>query len=116
VEARIKPADIGFVRVGQHAEVKLSAFEYNLYGGLSGRVERISPDALGDADKPPGSGEATWFRAIVSIDHSTLRAQGQALPVLPGMTGTVEINTGERSVLDYVLRPLLKAREAFTER
>ena len=116
VEARIKPADIGFVRVGQHAEVKLSAFEYNLYGGLSGHIESISPDALGDADKPAGAADGTWFRALVAIDHSSLAAQGQPLPVIPGMTGSVEINTGERSVLDFILRPLLKAREAFRER
>jgi len=116
VEARIKPADIGFVRVGQHAEVKLTAYEYNLYGGLKGTVESISPDALGDADRANGGADNTWFRALVAIDQSTLQAQGQALPVIPGMTGSVEINTGERSVLDFILRPLMKAREAFRER
>jgi len=118
VEARIKPADIGFIRVGQVAEVKLSAYDYNLYGGLRGTVEAISPDALGDPERAGAGGgaDSTWFRAAIAIDQSTLTAQGQPLPVLPGMTGTVEINTGERSVLDFVLRPLLKAREAFRER
>ncbi len=116
VEARIKPADIGFVRVGQKAEVKLSAYDYNLYGGLQGEVEAISPDALGDAERANGGADATWFRALVRIDASSLQANGQALPVRPGMTGTIEINTGERSVLDFILRPLLKAREAFRER
>ena len=116
VEAKVKPADIGFVRVGQTATMKLSAYEFNLYGGLSGTVESISPDALGEADKPGGGPDATWFRALVSIDASTLQAQGKELPVIPGMTGTVEINTGQRSVLDFVLRPLLKAKEAFRER
>ena len=96
--------------------MKLSAYEFNLYGGLSGTVESISPDALGDADKPGGGPDATWFRALVSIDTSTLQAQGKELPIIPGMTGTVEINTGQRSVLDFVLRPLLKAKEAFRER
>jgi len=116
IEARIKPADIGFVRVGQTAVVKLSAYEYNLYGGLSGQIESISPDALGDADKPVGSAESTWFKALITIDQSTLVAQGKRLPVIPGMTGSVEINTGDRTVLDFILRPLLKAREAFRER
>ena len=116
VEARIKPADIGFVRVGQVAEVKLSAYEFNLYGGLHGRIERISPDALGEAERPPGSAEGTWYRALVAVEHSTLQAGDRTLDVLPGMTATVEINTGERSVLSYLLRPLLKAREAFQER
>jgi membrane fusion protein, adhesin transport system len=116
VEAKVKPADIGFVRVGQTATVKLSSYEFNTYGGLTGQVESISPDALGDPDKPGGGPDATWFRALVRIDTSNLVAQGQALPVIPGMTGSVEINTGQRSVLDFILRPLLKAREAFRER
>lgn len=114
VEARVRPADIGFVRVGQAATVKLSAYEFNLYGGLQGRIESISPDALGDTER--AGPDATWFRALVAIEHSSLQAGGQPLPVLPGMTGSVEINTGQRSVLDYLLRPLLKSREAFRER
>lgn len=116
VEAKVRPADIGFVRVGQTATMKLSAYDYNTYGGLKGQVESLSPDALGDPDRPGGGPDATWFRALVRIDGSSLMARGQPLPVLPGMTGTVEINTGQRSVLDFILRPLLKAREAFTER
>ncbi|NDY94094.1 HlyD family type I secretion periplasmic adaptor subunit, partial [Ideonella livida] len=120
VEARIKPADIGFVRVGQTAQVKLSAYDPNLYGMLQGEVVSLSPDALGspDAGTTAGAGaEAnTWYRAIVRIDHSTLQARGEQLPVIPGMTGSVEINTGERTVMDFILRPLLKAREAFRER
>lgn len=116
VEARVKPADIGFVRVGQEATVKLSAYEFNTYGGLKGRVESISPDALGDPDRPGGGPDATWFRALVAVQQSNLVAKGQPLPVMPGMTGTVEINTGQRSVLNFIVRPLMKAREAFRER
>lgn len=116
VEAKIRPADIGFVRVGQTATMKLSAYEYNTYGGLSGRIESISPDALGDPDRPGGGPDATWFRALASVDSSSLKAHGEPLPLRPGMTGSLEINTGERSVLDFLLRPLLKSREAFRER
>ncbi|MEY2893545.1 MAG: hypothetical protein RJA98_3453, partial [Pseudomonadota bacterium] len=85
VEARIKPADIGFVRVGQQVEIKLSAYEFNTYGGLRGKVEYISPDALGDVDKSAVDG--TYYRARVSADESTLRFKGEPLPVRPGMTG-----------------------------
>ncbi|MBQ0945946.1 HlyD family type I secretion periplasmic adaptor subunit [Ideonella sp. 4Y16] len=116
VEMRLKPADVGFVRIGQAAEVKLSAYDYNLYGGLSGTVESISPDALGEAERPPNAPDATWFRALVRIQTNHLRSADQVLPVIPGMTATVEVNTGERTVLEFVLRPLLKAREAFRER
>ena len=114
VEMRIKPADIGFIRVGQAVQIKLTAYESTVYGNLKGRVTSISPDALGDAEH--GGANATWYRAMLSADASTLEAGGQPLTVLPGMAGTAEINTGERSMLSFLLRPMLKAREAFRER
>ena len=113
VEARIKPADIGFVRVGQPVEIKLTAYEYTVYGGVRGTVEYISPDALGDAER---GGEGTWYRALVRADHANLRARGEALPLLPSMTGQVEINTHQRSVLSFLLAPMLKSQQAFRER
>jgi adhesin transport system membrane fusion protein len=115
VEARVKPADIGFVRVGQKVEIKLSAYEYTVYGGLKGTVYSISPDALGDPDRA-STAEGTYYRALVHADGSTLKGGGKELPVLPGMTGQVEIRTGQRSVLGFVLRPMLKSQEAFQER
>jgi membrane fusion protein, adhesin transport system len=113
VEARIRPADIGFVQVGQKVQVKLSAFEYTIYGGLQGEVMSISPDAITDNER---SVEGSHYRALIRADASTLRAAGQPLPVLPGMTGSVEIRTGQRTVLGYLLQPMLKAQEAFRER
>jgi membrane fusion protein, adhesin transport system len=115
VEARIKPADIGFVQVGQPVEVKLSAYEYTVYGGLKGSVQSISPDALGDPDRA-ATPEGTWYRALVVAEQGSLKKAGKALPVLPGMTGSVEIRTGQRSVLGFVLRPMLRSQEAFRER
>jgi len=115
VEARVRPADIGFVHVGQAVQVKLSAYESTVYGSLHGTVQSISPDALGDTERAP-SAEATWYRAQVVADANSLTAGGKPLAVLPGMTGQAEIRTGERSVLSYLLRPMLKAREAFQER
>jgi len=113
IEARIKPSSIGFVRVGQHVEVKLSAYDYTTYGGLKGTIETISPDALGDTEK--ASSDATYYRALVRAEPSTLQARGKPLPVMPGMTGSVEVRTGERSVMSYLLRPMLKSKEAFQE-
>lgn len=115
IEARIKPSEIGFLRVGQKAQVKLKAYDYTLYGGLEGVVEYISPDALGDVERP-GSADATYYRALVRADRSDLRARGATLSVMPGMTATVEVRTGERSVLSFLLRPMLKSTEAFRER
>jgi adhesin transport system membrane fusion protein len=114
VEARLPPAEIGFIKVGQPVEIKLSSYEYTVYGGLKGTVQSISPDAIGDPER--GNGEGTYYRALVRADRSTLKSGDKALSVLPGMTGTVEIRTGERSVLGFVLRPMLKTSEAFRER
>ncbi len=115
VEARIKPSDIGFVRVGLPAEVKLSAYEYYTYGGLKGAIEYLSPDALGEEAKTGGQ-DTTYYRALIKSDVSTLRSKGKPLSVIPGMTATVEIRTGERSVLQFLLKPVLKSQEAFRER
>jgi len=115
IEARIKPADIGFVRVGAAAEVKLAAYDYYTYGGLKGVIEYISPDALGEESKTAAQ-DNTYFRALIRSDVSTLKAKGKPLTVMPGMTASVDIRTGERSVLQFLLKPVLKSQEAFRER
>jgi adhesin transport system membrane fusion protein len=115
VEARIKPADIGFIKVGQPAQVKIAAYEYTVFGGLSGTVQSISPDAMGDPDKS-ALPEGTWYRAMIRADGPGLHQGDKPLDLLPGMTATVEIRTGQRSVLGFMLRPMLKSREAFRER
>jgi adhesin transport system membrane fusion protein len=115
VEMRVKPADIGFLRVGQAAEIKLTAYEFTVYGSMSGKVVTISPDALGDPERAQAP-DGTWYRALVEADRSTLQAGGKPLAAIPGMAGTAEVNVGERTVLSYLLRPMLKAREAFQER
>jgi len=114
VELRIKPSDIGWVKLGQPVLVKLSAYDYSQYGGLEGSVSVISPDALGDPDK--GVADGTWYRALVRADAGKLRAADRPLPVRPGMQGTAEIRIGERTVMTFMLRPLLRAQEAFRER
>lgn len=113
IEARIKPKDIGFVQIGQMAVVKLAGYDFNVNGGLHGKIEFISPDALGEVDK---GGEGTYYRAIIAAERNDLRAKGEPLPIIPGMTAMVEIRSGERSVLSYLLRPMMKSREALRER
>lgn len=112
VEARIKPRDIGFVRLGQTAEVKLAGYDFNTYGGLEGKVTYMSPDAVTEGDKT-GEGH---YRVIVTAERNNLKYKGEKLPVIPGMTSVVEIKTGERSVLSYLLRPMMKSQEALRER
>lgn len=115
IEARIKPADIGFVHVGLPVTVKLSAYDYFIYGGLKGTIDYISPDALGD-DAKTGAHDATYYRALIRSDVSTLHQGSKPLAVMPGMTATVEVRTGERTVAQYLLLPLVKSQEAFRER
>lgn len=118
VELRIKPRDIGFVRVGHPVEIKLSAYDFAVYGSLHGTVDVLSPDAIGDGDRNQATpaAESGWYRALVRADAGSLRAGGKPLTVLPGMVGTAEIRTGRRSVLSFIVRPMMKATEAFTER
>lgn len=116
VEARVRPGEIGFVQVGQSAELQLAAYDATLYGGLSGTIEHISPDALGDPDRAAAGGEPTYYRVLVRTHDAALHAGDRTLAVIPGMTGTLDVRTGERTVLSFLLRPMLKSREAFRER
>ncbi len=113
VEAKIRPHDVAFLRPGLPATVKVTAYDYAIYGGLDGHVERISPDTLREEKRPE---EDSYYRVVVRTRSSTLSAGGKELPIIPGMTASVEIRTGEKTVMDYVLKPVLKVREALRER
>jgi adhesin transport system membrane fusion protein len=117
VEGQIKPQDVAFLRPGLPATVKVSAYDYGIYGGLKGTVVHISPDTLQDEKKlAAGRPDATYYRVQVLTDTSWLEAADKRLPIIPGMTATVEIRTGEKTILDYLLKPIFKAKEAFRER
>lgn len=113
VEAKIRPQDVAFIRPGQKATVKLAPYNYLVYGSLEGKVETISPDTLREERK---AGDETFYRVLVSTGKSSLVHNGKVLPIIPGMTGTVDVLTGRRTVFDYFLRPVLKVEEAFRER
>lgn len=116
VEARLPPSEVGFIGVGQRAVVKLAGYDFNIHGGLEGHVELISADTLGDNEKTSATGDARYYRVLIRTDKNTLRRAGEPLPVLPGMAANVEVKTGERTVLSFILRPLLKSNEALKER
>ena len=113
VEAKIAPREVAFLRPGLPAKVKLTAYDYTVYGALDGVVELISPDTLREERK---SDEASYYRVLVRTTKSALSVGGRDLPIIPGMTATVEVRTGEKSVLDYLLKPVLRSREALRER
>ncbi|MCZ8260633.1 MAG: HlyD family type I secretion periplasmic adaptor subunit [Beijerinckiaceae bacterium] len=111
VEGNIRPADIAFIRPGQAAVVKVSAYDSTIYGSLQGRVERISADTITTEQKD------VFYRVIVRTTKSHLGPDAAPLPIIPGMVGRVEILTGRKSVLDYVLKPVRKVfGEAMRER
>jgi adhesin transport system membrane fusion protein len=112
IEARVAPRDIAFIKVNDRANVKVTAYDFAVYGGLSGRVVQISADSLYD--------EATkeaYFTVVVETDVAYLQSGRRQLPITPGMICDVEVLTGKKSILSYLFKPFLRARsEAFTER
>ena len=123
VEAYIKPSDVAFLHPGQKAVVKISAYDYAIYGGLDGVVEQISPDTLRDErqGRQPVA-DATdethsYYRVLVRTHANALRSvDGRALPILPGMTASVEMLSGKKTVLHYLLKPLSRARDGLREK
>lgn len=112
VEARISPRDVAFVRRGQRALVKVTAYDFSIYGGIEGKVSNVSADSLVDQNS-----RETYYQVYVATPVSELVKDGIKHPIIPGMVTSVEIITGEKTVLDYLLKPINKARsEALTER
>ncbi|MBK5145602.1 HlyD family type I secretion periplasmic adaptor subunit [Budviciaceae bacterium BWR-B9] len=117
VEAKIKPSDVAFLRPGLPVIVKITAYDYAIYGGLDGVLEHISADTLKDEDKMrQGRGDTTYYRVLVRTNKAALNLKDKVFPIMPGMIATVEIRTGEKTILDFILKPVLKAKEAFRER
>jgi membrane fusion protein, adhesin transport system len=111
VEGRIRPQDIAFVRPGQEAVVKLTAYDSSVYGSLKGKVERISADTIVDEKPDRGEKAETFYRVMVRTDKNHLGTPERPLPIIPGMVTTVEILTGEKSVLDYLTKPARMLKE-----
>lgn len=110
VEAKVDPRDIAFIHVGQHAVVRVSAYDYTIYGDLKGIVEYISPDAI-DETKTNVKQIGNYYLVNVRTQSNYLGNTQHKLPILPGMNATVQIITGSKTVLDYLLKPLIKAKE-----
>lgn len=113
IEARLSPRDIAFIHPEQKAMVKISAYDYAIYGGLNGVVESISPDTIQDEVKP----EVYYYRVFIrtSVDYLTNK-NGKHFAIVPGMIATVDIKTGEKTVIDYLFKPFNRAKEALRER
>ncbi|WP_439655581.1 HlyD family type I secretion periplasmic adaptor subunit [Sulfitobacter aquimarinus] len=114
VEARVKPEDIAGVRRGQSATVKLSAYDYTIYGTLQGEVQLISADTFKDERARDPDGDP-HYKVVLAVDTENLTPRQSELEIRPGMQASVELHTGSKTVLQYLLKPLYKSKEAFRE-
>lgn len=113
IEARLSPRDIAFIHPGQRALVKITAYDYAIYGGLEGEVETISPDTIQDKAKP----EVFYYRVFIRTHQDYLvNKAGHHFSIVPGMIATVDIKTGEKTIVDYLIKPFNRAKEALRER
>jgi adhesin transport system membrane fusion protein len=113
IEARISPRDIAFIHPDQQALVKITAYDYAIYGALNGVVETISPDTTQDEAKP----DIYYYRVFIRTDYDYLENKsGKRFLIGPGMIATVDIKTGEKTVMDYLVKPFNRAKEALRER
>ena len=113
IEAKISPRDVAFIHPGQKAMVKITAYDYSIFGGLPGEVTMISPDTIQDEVKR----DIFYYRVYIRTNSNHLENRDhKQFPIFPGMIATVDIKTGHKTVLQYLIKPLNKAREALRER
>ncbi|NBB57407.1 HlyD family efflux transporter periplasmic adaptor subunit [Pantoea vagans] len=113
IEAQIAPRDVAFITPGQRAVVKLTAYDYNIYGGLEGKVASISPDTIQDEVHR----DQYYYRVYIRTDKDYLvNKKGKKFPVYPGMIAMGEIHTGSKTIMEYLMKPLNRAKEALRER
>ncbi len=111
LEIKIKPSDIAFIHPGAEAKVKISAYDYAIHGGLVGTVVNISPDTITDKK------ENTFYLIHVKTEKNYLGSKEHPLKIIPGMTASVDIVTGQKTVMQYILKPILKSKQyVFSER
>ncbi len=113
VEAHVKPQDIANVTTGQTATIKLSAYDYTIYGSLSGVVQNISADTFKDERRPDGD---PHYRVSVRVNTEDLGARQQKIEMRPGLVANVELHTGEKTILHYLTKPLYRSQEALHEK
>lgn len=120
VQAYISPKDVAFIRPGQPALVKISAYDYAIYGGLEGKVTLISPDTLQDERRRSElnlNADQAYYRILVETQGTAITdSKGQKLDITPGMTAMVDIKTGEKTVFQYLIKPITRMKQALQER
>jgi len=114
VEAKISPKDIAFINPKQKGIVKITAYDFSIYGGLDGKIIEISADSIIDKESKD---QASYYKVVVQTDKNYLEKDGEQLPIIPGMVASVDIVTGKKTILDFLLKPILKTKQnSFHER
>lgn len=111
LEAKIKPEDIAFLHNEQKVTLKFTAYDFAIYGSLSGHIEKIAPDSVTDKENK------TYYLVYIRTDKSYLGNEKKPLTIIPGMRGSADIITGKRNILTYLLKPIIKTKQyAFSEK
>jgi len=108
VEAKIDPKDIAFINPKQQAIVKITAYDFSIYGGLDGKIVEISADSIKDKESRD---EKSYYKVVVRTEKNYLEKNGEKLPIIPGMIASVDIKTGKKTILDFILKPILKTKQ-----
>lgn len=122
VEAYIRPQDVAFMRPGLPAVVKISAYDYAIYGGLEGKVTLISPDTVSNSMQNRANDlkldpNQVYYRILVQTENNSLKDKnGKEMPIIPGMVATVDVKTGEKTVFQYLIKPITRMKQAMSER
>ncbi|WP_424687786.1 MAG: HlyD family type I secretion periplasmic adaptor subunit [Halarcobacter ebronensis] len=108
IEVKIDPKDIAFINPSQEAMVKLTAYDFSIYGGLEGKIVEISADSIKDEDSRENK---TYYKVVIKTNKNYLEKDGEKLPIIPGMIASVDIKTGKKTILDFILKPILKTKQ-----
>lgn len=107
IEAKIDPKDIAFINPSQKAIIKITAYDFSIYGGLDGKIVEISADSIIDKNDKD---QKSYYKVVIKTDQNYLSKDGKKLPIIPGMITSVDIITGKKSILDFILKPILKTK------
>ena len=122
VEAYIRPQDIAFIRAGQPALIKVSAYDYSIYGGLEGKVTLVGADTVSNSMQNRANDlkldpNQVYYRVLVQTENNSLKDKnGKPMPIIPGMVATVDIKTGEKTIFQYLIKPITRMKQALSER
>jgi adhesin transport system membrane fusion protein len=115
-EARLDPKDVSHVSVGLPVSIKLSAYDTAIYGELQGKVELVSPDTFREDARPVEGQPMNYYRVMISAAIDPAHPKQRDMQIIPGMQATTQIKTGNKTVMQYLMKPVSKAKEAFRER